>query len=902
MASKSGYPDAGQGGTRMFRARPVLVSLVLLAAAGAAAAPAIGVRSVTNGVSLADPPATVPRGGVLTIRGEGLATEYVGAESAPLPVLLGDPPVQVLINDTEAPLFFVAPNQINAQVPWEVPAGRAEVVVRVGEESSAASLVQVATINLTLVRHDGTGAPITEGLAPPADSPAEPARSAPIALGGPNEPPSATGEVLDADTAISPGSMLRVFAAGTGLTTPALVTGSAAAVDTVYEVVAPQRAFLGGLPVESLSVTPSTSLVGVYEMTFNVPAMAGPTEVFRWVAGTQGASGAMGPINEPTARYMAAPAGVTFADRIQLSSLNPYFVSLSAALDENQGCYAGTHLLDFRRDSSTTLTDCLFPSWPNAPNPNNQHRPFEAPANSAVLAALIAPPAAPAAGLSDQLLLVDTAAGTRETVAIEGGADRLQPGLGTSSTLRLERPGGAAGHAVVNLSGDEVGEAATVMALPVPLVVDDLRYLVAQNLTLPGGYRLRFLEPEYVAEGAGPQAVLFDAAANVVTKVPFPEGWAPLQPPRRLNANGDPIGALSLAPVTAGFAGQTTAYVGARKTDRSGDGVVAFEMTPPPPASPDAPPDTPEAAATLTATAIEFPTGVFVANCTNAVRWLRIPANRSLAIVGTDTALEEFAEPRESQICAGDQVLVFDTESREVSQIAAGEGVRLDVWLRGTVNSYVYFGDGAREVPYRASTKIHVIDIATGTYQEIVFPEDEAGNAVGIPYNNQQTHHIFSESKLVALATVGDVRVNNAGFLLQPFPGDAGLLVVDLEQATAIHLPLPDGFERIEPGSFQLIQQGRRGFGMMPVINRAFANVRRTGAPPGTGIVTWDVATQAATVISLPEEAYATVRPLDGPGAGQRPFLWDVKADSGTIAFGVYNEARDLIGVAVVGP
>ena len=828
--------------------------------------------------------------------------EYVGADTAPLPTSLGDPPVSVLINGAAAPLFFVSPNQINAQVPWETPAGRAEVVVSIGDESSGASLVQVATIDLTLIRHDGTGAPIAEGLAPPENPQAEPTGAAAIGLGGPGEPPSATGEVLEANTAISPGSRLRVFAAGTGETTPALVTGSAAAADTTYELVAPQRAFLGGLPVDSQFVKPSIDLVGVYEMTFSVPEMAGPTEVLRWVTGNQGTSGAMGPTDEPAARYMAAPAGVRFADRIHLSSLNPYFVSLSGALDDDQGCYAGTHLLDFRRESATPLNDCLLPSWPNAPNPNNQYRPFEAPANSSVLAALIAPPAAPAAGLSEKLLLVDTAAGTHETVAIAGGADRLQPGFGTSSTLRLERPGATSGTVVVDLSGDAIDEAPSVADLPVPLVVDDLRFFVAQNVTLPGGYRLRFLEPEFVTEGAGPQAVLFDAAANVVAKVPFPEGWAPLQPPRRLNPNGDPVGGLSLAPVSTGFAGETTAYVGVRRTDRSGDGVVAFELTSPPPAAPDAPPGSPEVTATLTTTAIEFPPGVFAANCITGVRWLRIPANRSLAIVGTDIELHDFAEPRDGQICTGDRVVVFNTESREVSQISPGEDVRLDAWLKGTVNSYAYFGDGAREVPYRASTRIHVVDIATGTYQEITFPDDEAGNPVGIPYNNQQTQHIFSESKLVALATVGDTRVNNAGILLQPFPGDAGLLVVDLAQATVTHLPLPDGFARVEPGTFGLVQQGRRGFGMMPVINRAFANVRRTGAPPGTGIVTWDVATRAATVIALPEEAYATVRPLGGPGANQRPFLWDVKQDSGTIAFGVYNQARDLIGVAVVGP
>ena len=858
---------------------------------------------MTNGISLADPPATVPRGGILTIRGEGLAGAHIGAESLPLPVALGDPAVEVLINGTAAPLFFVSPMQINAQIPWETPAGRIEVVVRVGEESSAPISVQVATINVALVRHDGTSAPIAESAAVPTDAPPEPASSAPIALGSPGEPPSATGVLLEANAAISPGSIIRVFASGIGETTPALATGSAAA-DTAYAMNPPQRAFVGGLPVESLSVAPSTELVGVYEMTFTVPEMAGPTETYRWVSGNQGASGVMGPINEPLARYMAAPAGVSSADRIQLSALNPYFASLSGALDGNQGCYPDVHLMDFRRDSVTALTQCLLPSWPNAPNPNVQHRPFEAAANSSVLAALVAPDAALAAGLSNELLVVDTAAGASDTVAIEGGAGRLQIGTGNSSTLRLERPSGESGNVVVDLSGTTVGEdAGNAAALPTPLVVADLRYTLAQGWNFPRGHRFRVLGPDSLADGLVPQAILFDADANVVAQVPFPDGWNPIEPPRRLNANGDPVGALSLAPVSGGFAGQTTAYVAARKSDRTRDGIVAFEIVLPPAPAPDAT-DAPAATATMTAAAIEFPSGVFAANCTNAVRWLRVPAIRTLAIVGSDQLLYDFAEPREGRTCAGDRVLLFDTESRELTQIMPGEDVRLDAWLRGTVNSYLYFGDGAREVAYMASPQIHVIDAVTGDYWNIVFPSDAEGSPVGIPYNNQQTQHLFSESKLVALATVGEPRVNNQGILLQPFAGDAGLLVVDLEAASATLLALPEGFERIEPGTFQLIQQGRRGFGMMPMVGRAFANVRRTGggAFPGTGIVTWDLATGAPTVIALPDGAYSTVRPLGGPGAAQRPFLWDFKESSGAFAFGVYNEARDLMGVAVVGP
>ena len=886
----------------MLPSRPFLIPAAFLAAAGtSAAAPEIGIRSVTNGVTLEDAPSAVPRGGILAILGEGLAAAHVAADTLPLPTVLGDPAVQVLIEGRAVPLFFVAPQQINAQVPWEIEAGRASVVVRQGDTDSAVTHVQVTDLGVALMRHAGTGALIAESAADPEEPPAEPAASqVPIDLGSPAGPPSAADVVLDPAAEISSGQVVRVFAAGIGETAPALVTGSPGAADTPYELVQPQRAFLGGVPVENLSIAPSESLVGVYGMRFAIPEPAGGTEVFRWVSGNDGASGVMGPVGPPSARYLAVPEGVTAADRIQLSDLNPYFVSLGGTIDDDQGCYTDVHLMDFRRDSVTTLTECLFPSWPNAPNPNNQYQPFEAPANSSVLAAIVAPAEAPAAGLSDQLLLVDTAAGTMQTVAIEGGADRLQTGAGNSSTLRLERPGGADGRLVVDLQGTVVGEAGSGNAA-LPDEVDGLSVDVAQgNQNYPGGYRLRFLGPASDDGAARPHAVLFDAEGNAVATEPFPAGWVPIAPPRRRNPAGNPVGGPSLAPATGAFGDETTAFVIVRSEDSSMDGVASFQVTLP---DPDADPEaTPAPAASVAATATAFPDGVYAANCTTGVRWLRMPAARKLAIAGSGEALTEFAEPRDGRICASDRLLVFDPATGELAQSEMPDGERLDVWLRGAVNSYVYFGDATREVPYKASTKIHVFDGATASWTEIAFPLDAEGNQVGISYNNPMTQGIGSESKLVALATVGETRTNNQGLAAQPFPGSAGLLVVDLEQATATHLPLPEGFTRIEAGNNQLVQQGRRGFGMLPLTGRAFANARRAGAPPGTGIVTWDVATGEATVIELPEEAYATVRPLGGQGGGQRPFLWDVSAESGAFAFGVYNRGRDLIGVGVVGP
>lgn len=892
----------------MFHMRQLLVLLACLAAAGSAAGePVITSRSIVNGVTFGDGPGVVPRGGIVAVIGEGLAAEQVDADTVPLPTSLGDPAVQVLINGVAAPLFFVSPTQINAQIPWETEAGRAEIVVRQGETDSAAVDFIVANINVSLFRHSGTSAPIAESWAPSTDPAA--ASSSPIGLGGPAQPPAATGTVVEPGSTISAGSALRVFAAGIGDTEPALESGSAGAQDTTYEFAEAQRAFLGGIPVVEPSVGPSTELVGVYDMTFTVPDLAGSTEVFRWVSGGGGASGVMGPVGAPVARYMAVPEGVSSAEVIQMTDLNPYYVALSGDLDVDQGCYPGVHVLDFRRETTTAISDCVFPSFPNNPN-TAQYRPFEAATNSGVLAAMIAPETAPAAGLSDQLLLVDSAAGTTETVAIADGADRLQIGLGNSATLRLQRPESdsvASANAVVDLSGAVVDDAPAFAELPDE--VDGLSVILAQgNANFFGGYRVRILGPASADAGIRPHAILFDGDANVVTKVAIPDGWDPIAPPRRRNPRGEFQGGLSLAPATGGFAGVPASFVGIRKTDGTQDGLMAVQLTLP---DPD---DTTAAAAgdgesqptaTMTVAAIEFGSGVYAANCVTQVRWLRIPATRTIAIVGSAEALTEFGEPRDGGICAGDRLVLFDTLTQEVRQVMVGEGEKLDVWLKGASNSYLYFGDGTREVPYQASTKIHVFDGTSETFREIELPSNAAEPPVpiGIPYNNQLTQSVDGQSLIVALATSGPPRTNNQGVQVQPFPGNEGLLRVDLEAGTATVLALPEGFQRVELGSGagQLAQQGRRPFGVIPLIGRAFANARRPGQPPSTGIVTWDVASGDATVVALPEDAHFTVRPL-GPGLAQEPFLWDLKTPSASFAFGVYNEGRELIGVAVVGP
>jgi uncharacterized protein (TIGR03437 family) len=81
-------------------------------------------------------------GSLFSIFGSGLATQSLKAERFPLPYRLGE--ASVTIGGKPAPLLYVSPGQINAQVPYEVVEDEAApVVVTVNGVSSAADTVPV---------------------------------------------------------------------------------------------------------------------------------------------------------------------------------------------------------------------------------------------------------------------------------------------------------------------------------------------------------------------------------------------------------------------------------------------------------------------------------------------------------------------------------------------------------------------------------------------------------------------------------------------------------------------------------------------------------------------------------------------------------------------------------------
>src|SRR6202044_1421159 len=88
---------------------------------GSSAAPSIG--SVANGASFK--PSFAP-GSNLSVFGSRLSPVTQSASSVPLPISISG--VEVLVNGIAAPLYYVAPGQLNVQIPYEASTGTTAVL------------------------------------------------------------------------------------------------------------------------------------------------------------------------------------------------------------------------------------------------------------------------------------------------------------------------------------------------------------------------------------------------------------------------------------------------------------------------------------------------------------------------------------------------------------------------------------------------------------------------------------------------------------------------------------------------------------------------------------------------------------------------------------------------------
>lgn len=215
---------------------------------GALPAPAISSGGIVNATNAARVAPASP-GSLISIYGSNLTRFTVsgtGIVAGLLPTTRAG--TQVQIGTTGIPLLFVSPNQINAQVPFELPPGTYPVTVTNGISETSAGMTSSAQ-SLTVTSFS----------------------------------PAIFAVVKNSDflrtTASNPvraGDELAVFATGLGAVTPALASGLRARASPLSTTVTAPIVTIGGVPATVVSPTPvlAPGFVGVYQANVRVPAGA----------------------------------------------------------------------------------------------------------------------------------------------------------------------------------------------------------------------------------------------------------------------------------------------------------------------------------------------------------------------------------------------------------------------------------------------------------------------------------------------------------------------------------------------------------------------------------------------------------------------------------------------------
>jgi uncharacterized protein (TIGR03437 family) len=225
-------------------------ALLLLLPVAAFAQPTIANGGIVNGASFAGGQAIAP-GELVSLFGTELAGSLAVADSVPLSTALAD--VFVTVNGVRAPLYLVAPGQINAQVPWEAgTSGTATFVVTRGGVASAAATVPLADSSPGFFLAPNS----TQAIAVNADGTIA---AAPGSIAGLNTHGARSGDVL------------VVYATGLGPVTPTIQSGRDS-VDALRSTVATPVITIGGVPASVRFSGLAPQFVGVNQLNIEVPA------------------------------------------------------------------------------------------------------------------------------------------------------------------------------------------------------------------------------------------------------------------------------------------------------------------------------------------------------------------------------------------------------------------------------------------------------------------------------------------------------------------------------------------------------------------------------------------------------------------------------------------------------
>ena len=212
-------------------------------APGGVSLPSLATDGVVDAAGFAQGLPLAP-GSIISIFGAGFAEEETAASQLPLGRELGG--VSVTIGRETAPLFYVGPGQINAQVPFSaVPGSTVTVVVKAQGKLSAPQRFLIASVQPNIFEQDGTAFATNQ-----------------------------QSQRISSENPARLGQPLQIFATGLGLVDQPPGAGSASPASST--VLSPVRVRIGGIdaPVSFQGLAPG--FVGLYQINVFLPGIVQP--------------------------------------------------------------------------------------------------------------------------------------------------------------------------------------------------------------------------------------------------------------------------------------------------------------------------------------------------------------------------------------------------------------------------------------------------------------------------------------------------------------------------------------------------------------------------------------------------------------------------------------------------
>jgi uncharacterized protein (TIGR03437 family) len=198
----------------------------------------------------------VAPGSIISLFGQNLTTSAAVAQTLPLPRTLNG--VRVLVGEKEAPLFYVGPSQVNAQVPFELESDRQlQVRIEVNGVSSAPEPLQTSAARPGIFTLDPPFA--TQGAVLMANT--DTLAMAPDPRLQRSMRPAQVGEIVS------------IFCTGLGATDPAVASGQPGpSIEPLAWAKTLPTVTIGGLPATVSFAGLAPGFAAVYQVNAQVPA------------------------------------------------------------------------------------------------------------------------------------------------------------------------------------------------------------------------------------------------------------------------------------------------------------------------------------------------------------------------------------------------------------------------------------------------------------------------------------------------------------------------------------------------------------------------------------------------------------------------------------------------------